>query len=111
MTLDREPDGNGAGQGRPSGDRATPPRTWVLPLVFLTVLAVPVLILVLSNTDSQEIGFAGWVWEAPLWIILTITFAAGSLLTRLFGWVWGAIRRRGLKRKMSFLETRRERKS
>lgn len=107
MTSEREP------QSRPAADGLVPPelekpRTWIFPLFFLVVLIVPVAILVLSNTDSQEIGFAGLTWEAPLWVILAITFIAGAVLTRLAGWGWGAVRRRGRRKRAEYDQARRQ---
>ena len=67
---------------------------WIGPAIYLTVILGPVLILIFSNTDSAEIGFAGFDWNAPLWIILAITFFAGAVVTRLMLWVWRAMRRR-----------------
>ena len=78
------------------------PRTWVLPLLFLVVIVVPAVILVLSNTDSREVSFAGWTGEAPLWIILAIAFVAGALLTRVVGWTWSKIRRRSRRKKAEY---------
>lgn len=69
-------------------------RRWIGPAIYLTVILVPVLILIFSNTDSTEIKFAGFEWKAPLWIILAITFFAGAIVTRLMLWVWRAMRRR-----------------
>ena len=71
-----------------------PPRKWIAPLAFLLAVSIPVLILVLSNPDSTEIGFAGWNGSAPLWLLLVITFVAGAIVTRLLGWVWRGIRKR-----------------
>jgi uncharacterized integral membrane protein len=70
------------------------PNLWAGPLVFLILLLAPTLILVFSNTASAELKFAGLAWSAPLWLILLATFAAGMVLSRLFGWVWRAFRRR-----------------
>ena len=104
MTVEREPTST-------SGDRqdAAPaipelerPRTWILPLLFLLLITVPAVILVLSNTDSREVSFAGWTGEAPLWIILAIAFVAGALLTRVVGWTWGKIRRRARRKKAEY---------
>jgi uncharacterized integral membrane protein len=75
----------------PKEDR---PSLWVGPALLLLVVTVPVLILVFSNPDSQEVSWAGFSLDAPLWLILLITFIAGALVTRLFGWAWGAVMRR-----------------
>jgi uncharacterized integral membrane protein len=70
------------------------PNLWAGPLFFLLLLAVPVGILVFSNTASAQLKFAGLEWSAPLWVILLATFLAGIILSRLFGWLWGVFRRR-----------------
>ena len=77
----------------PSQGKDTP-NLWAGPLFFLLLILVPVLILVFSNTASTQLEFAGLTWKAPLWLILLATFAAGIVLSRLFGWVWRAFRRR-----------------
>ncbi|HUU60767.1 MAG TPA: LapA family protein [Acidimicrobiia bacterium] len=73
------------------------PNLWAVPLLTLVVLLVPTLILVFSNTKSTTLNFAGLDWSAPLWLILLATFAAGIILGRLFGWLWGVFRRRRAK--------------
>lgn len=79
------------GEPRP---KAETPNLWAGPLLTFVVLLVPTLILVFSNTDSTHLQFAGWGWEAPLWVILLATFAAGIVLARVSGWLWGFFRRR-----------------
>jgi uncharacterized integral membrane protein len=74
--------------------KAETPNLWVGPLLTFIVLLVPTLILVFSNTDSKTLHFAGFEWTAPLWVILLATFAAGIIVTQLFGWLWGVFRRR-----------------
>jgi uncharacterized integral membrane protein len=107
MTVERQPQDQGA-EERIAPPELERPRTWILPLFFLVLLAAPAAILVLSNTDSQEIGFAGLTWEAPLWIILAITFVAGAILTKVVAWTWSAIRRRAKKRKAEYDRARRQ---
>ncbi|MBN2114298.1 MAG: LapA family protein [Acidimicrobiia bacterium] len=70
------------------------PNLWAGPLLTLLVLLAPTLILIFSNTESQELEFLGWAWSAPLWLILLATFLAGIVLSRLFGWMWRAFRKR-----------------
>ena len=74
--------------------KAETPNLWVGPLITFVVLLVPALILVFSNTDSAKLNFASLHWSAPLWVILLATFIAGILVSQLFGWLWGAFRRR-----------------
>jgi uncharacterized integral membrane protein len=76
---------------------ADTPNLWAAPLLTLVVLLVPTLILVFSNTKSTTLNFAGLDWSAPLWVILLATFAAGIILGRLLGWLWGFFRRRRAK--------------
>lgn len=78
-------------QSGPASRRARP---WVGPTVFVAAILIPVLILIFSNTESIEIHFAWAEWNAPLWIVLAITFAAGALVTRLLLWTWRAYSRR-----------------
>jgi uncharacterized integral membrane protein len=107
MTVEREPQHAESRSGEGHAAEQEKPRTWALPLFFVALLVIPAAILVLSNTDSREIGFAGLTWEAPLWIILAITFAAGAILTKVVGRAWGAIRRRSLRRKAEYDRARR----
>ncbi len=104
MTVERDP--RPAAEERQDAAPSIPelerPRTWILPLLFLVVIIVPAVILVLSNTDSREVSFAGWTGEAPLWIILAIAFLAGALLTRVIGWTWAKIRRRARRKKAEY---------
>ena len=85
----------GDGGGAPA--REDTALLWAAPLLFFIVLLVPTLILVFSNTKSATLNFAGLDWSAPLWVILLATFAAGIILSRLFGWLWGVFRRRRAK--------------
>jgi len=107
MTVERESRHENA-EGRADHGGPEKPRTWILPVLFFVLLAVPAAILVLSNTDSQEIGFAGLTWEAPLWIILAITFAAGAILTKVVASAWGGLRRRTHRRKAEYRRARRQ---
>ena len=84
------------------------PNRWIGPLLFLILVLTPIVILVVSNTDSVPVSWAGVSWEAPLWIVLAITFAAGAVVTRLFGWVWRTWRRRRRRMKIEIDELRRQ---
>lgn len=70
------------------------PNRWIGPFLLLLVIGIPMVILVVSNTDSAAIAWAGFEWEAPRWLILLATFAAGIVVGPLFGWLWRAWRRR-----------------
>jgi uncharacterized integral membrane protein len=102
MTVEREPRRTEGAAEAPAIPELEKPRTWMLPIFFVTVIIVLAAILVLSNTDSQELGFAGFTWEAPLWIILAITFFAGALLTRVLGRAWSAMRRRSQRKRAEY---------
>ncbi len=106
MTVEREPN-RSDGVAASAAEGVEKPRTWILPLVFLAVVTIPAVILVLSNTDSQQINFAGFTWEAPLWIILAATFLAGALLTRAIGWAWTVMRRRSRRKRAEYDQARR----
>ena len=86
--------------GAPAKDT---PNLWAGPLFFLLLLLVPVLILVFSNLESTQLKFWGLSWSAPLWLILLATFAAGIVLSRLFGWLWGVFRRRRQRMKSELM--------
>jgi len=78
-----------------AASEATPTsRKWIAPTIYLLVIVIPVLILIFSNPESTTIKFAWVEVNAPLWLILAITFVAGAVVTRLFGWVWRTMRRR-----------------
>lgn len=70
------------------------PRRWVGPAVALLLVVIPVVILVASNTASDTLAWAGYEWEAPRWLVLAATFAAGAVGGKLFGWLWRSWRRR-----------------
>lgn len=71
-----------------------PSRRWVGVTVLLALVVVPVVILVVSNTDSTTLAWAGFEWEAPRWLILAATFFAGAVGGKLFGLLWRAWLRR-----------------
>jgi len=82
--------------------RKETPNLWVGPLFFLLLLLVPTLMLIFSNTESAHLKLLGWGWNAPLWVILLATFIAGIVLSRLFGWMWRAFRRRRARLRADF---------
>lgn len=68
---------------------------WAGPVLLLTFVVIPFVILVFSNTDGVTVSWAGFDWEnVPLWLALMAAFVAGSIGTRVFSWVWKAWRRR-----------------
>jgi uncharacterized integral membrane protein len=71
-----------------------PSRRWVAPAVFVLLILAAVAILILSNTETTQLKFAGAEWSAPRWVVLAATFVAGAVVTRLLGWVWRTWRRR-----------------
>lgn len=69
------------------------PNLWIGPTIALVAIVVPIVILVVSNTDSAVVQWAGFDWEAPLWLVLAATFVAGIVGSRIFGAVWRVWRR------------------
>ncbi|MFQ5947943.1 MAG: lipopolysaccharide assembly protein LapA domain-containing protein [Acidimicrobiia bacterium] len=75
----------------PDSTPATPrpeKKSWLRPLTFVLLIVVPVVILLGSNTQSAELNWLGFEWRPPLWLVLLVTFAAGAVVTRLFGAAW-----------------------
>jgi uncharacterized integral membrane protein len=70
------------------------PRRWIGPALLAVILVTPFVILVLSNTETTTVSWAGFDWDAPLWLVLAATFLAGAIGGKLFGWAWRRWRRR-----------------
>lgn len=70
------------------------PNRWIGPLILLVVVLAPIVVLIVSNTETSTIEWAQYEWDGPRWLVLTITFVAGIIGGKLFGWVWRAWRRR-----------------
>jgi uncharacterized integral membrane protein len=70
------------------------PLRWIVPALLGAVVVTPVLIFIASNTGSTPVAWAGLEWEAPLWIVLGVTFLAGMLSAPLFAWGWRRWRKR-----------------
>lgn len=75
---------------------AVPERSyrWVGAALLFLAIVIPVLILVVSNTESSTLAWAGFEWEAPRWLVLAATFGAGAVGGKVAGWVWRGWRRR-----------------
>lgn len=75
---------------------AVPERSsrWVGAALLFLAIVVPMLILVVSNTESATVAWAGFEWEAPRWVVLAATFAAGAVGGKVLGWAWRGWRRR-----------------
>lgn len=86
------------------------PNLWIGPTVLAVVVIVPILILVFSNTDSSTVEWAGLDWEAPMWLVLGVTFVAGMVVGKLTGWGWRLWRRhrRRLREQLEMVERRAE---
>jgi uncharacterized integral membrane protein len=70
------------------------PNRWIGPLILLVLLITPIVILIVSNTESSTVAWAQYEWDAPHWLVLSATFVAGAIGGKLFGWVWRTWRRR-----------------
>lgn len=80
------------------------PKRWIGPLVGFMLLAVVIAILVVSNPDRVPIGWAGFEWDAPLWLVLVITFVAGAILVPLGRNLVRSYRRRSRKKAFEYEE-------
>ena len=72
----------------------TMPKRWAGPAVLAIVVLVPIGILIFSNLSSQEVSWLGFDMTAPLWLILILTFIAGMVGGKVFGWGWRRSQRR-----------------
>jgi uncharacterized integral membrane protein len=98
---------------RPQEERRTPTPDqpvpgWVWPLLFLFALITPVMILVFSNTGSTTIAWLGFEIEAPLYLILLVTFVAGAAGWPLLRWAYRRWRTRRRRLKAELDEMRRK---
>lgn len=75
---------------RREGASATqePSFRWIGPLLLGFLVFAPIAILIISNTDSATVAWAGYEWEGPRWVVLFGTFIAGMLASPLFVWSW-----------------------
>jgi uncharacterized integral membrane protein len=71
-----------------------PPNRWIGPLILLVVIVTPIAILIVSNTETTAIAWAGLEWEGPRWLVLAATFVAGAVGGKVLGWLWRSWRRR-----------------
>lgn len=79
------------GPARLPGEKPKPDRSWR----FYTAIgaAVLALIVILQNSQDVEVNFLFATTNAPLFLILLLTFVLGALA----GWLWPHVRR-GRKR-------------
>ncbi|MEX0826611.1 MAG: hypothetical protein WD184_07695 [Acidimicrobiia bacterium] len=70
------------------------PRRWFGPLILLVVILTPIVILIVSNTDTATLAWANYEWSAPQWLVLSATFVAGLVGGKVLGWLWRSWRRR-----------------
>jgi uncharacterized integral membrane protein len=94
MKGDAMEDATGREVPQHSHPEEAPARRWVAPSLFVVILLTAVLILILSNTETTPLQFAGAEWSAPRWVVLAATFLAGAIVTRLIGWGWRTWRKR-----------------
>jgi len=78
----------------PAPAQTSMPRRWTAPTLLALLVFVPIGILIFSNLSSQEVSWLGFDMTAPLWLILIITFIAGMVGGKVFGWAWRRYRRR-----------------
>ncbi|HSM02605.1 MAG TPA: lipopolysaccharide assembly protein LapA domain-containing protein [Acidimicrobiia bacterium] len=83
---------------RPDTQSPEKPNRWIGPLILLLLILTPILILIVSNTDTATVAWAQFEWEAPRWLVLTATFLAGAVGGKVLGWVWRSWRRRVRRR-------------
>jgi len=74
------------------------PNRWIGPLILLLAIVTPIVILIVSNTETTAIAWAGFEWTAPRWLVLAVTFVAGAIGGKVLGWVWRSWRRRVRRR-------------
>jgi uncharacterized integral membrane protein len=70
------------------------PRRWIGPLILLVAILTPIVILIVSNTETATLAWANYEWSAPQWLVLSATFAAGLVGGKVLGWLWRSWRRR-----------------
>lgn len=63
-------------------------------IVLVVVLAVVVGSFVGQNNDSVDVDLLGWSGSAPLWLLMVIALAVGSVATLLVGYILRTRRRR-----------------
>jgi uncharacterized integral membrane protein len=71
------------------------------------VLLVATAILVFSNTESATVHWAAWDIDAPLYLVLLITFIAGAVGWPTVRWAWRRRRARDAERRREIEESRR----
>ena len=74
------------------------PSRWIGPLILAVLILTPIAILVVSNTDTTAVAWAGFEWEAPRWLVLAATFVAGAIGGKVLGWLWRSWRKRRRRR-------------
>lgn len=64
-------------------------------LIAWIVVAVLILLFVFQNTDSTNVSFTLFDFDAPLWIVMLIAVALGVLLDRIGSYLWARRKRAG----------------
>jgi uncharacterized integral membrane protein len=67
---------------------ARPPKRWAGPLLLAALILTPVVILIVSNTESLTVAWAGFTWTAPGWAVMFAIFFGGALFGPVLGWSW-----------------------
>ena len=101
----------GAGDLGSGGSGSTPPQTGARPaaprglrsfpggFVVGVVIAVAVTLLIIQNGESTQLDWLAFHFQAPLWIMLLLTLAAGGVIAEagkvaVGRWLAGAKKRR-----------------
>lgn len=63
-------------------------------MILLVAILTPIVILIVSNTETATLAWANYEWSAPQWLVLSATFAAGLVGGKVLGWLWRSWRRR-----------------
>ncbi len=71
------------------------------------ILVAAAAVLIFSNTDSATVNWAAWDIEAPLYLVLLVTFVAGAAGWPLVVWSWRRRRAKDTKWREEAEESRR----
>jgi uncharacterized integral membrane protein len=55
-------------------------------IAIAVVAGIALLVFILSNTESAQVSWLGWEFDAPLWIMLLGAALLGALTMQAVGW-------------------------